>query len=76
MGIQTARKGVYRLGNCIEIRNFPVFGKECAGVIYRRYETAEAEFADKTMIKIVVLVREFRTGIVSVMTGFLGKFFL
>jgi hypothetical protein len=50
--------------------------EERTAPVYWANETAEPEFANKTMVKIVVLVRNFGFGIVGVMTQFLRKLFL
>jgi hypothetical protein len=52
-----------------------VFSEECVIAIYWGNVTAEPEFANKTVIKIVMLMGEFVTGIIGVMTRFLRKFF-
>ena len=53
-----------------------MFSEECVIAIYWGNVTAEPEFANKTMVEIVMLMGKFGTGIIGVMTGFLRKFFM
>jgi hypothetical protein len=56
MRIQTARKRKNRFGSCKEIRDIIIPSEECIGIAYWSYITAKTKFADKTMVKTVMLM--------------------
>jgi hypothetical protein len=56
MGIQTTRKQKNRFGVCKEIRDIIIPSEEWIGIVYWGYITAKAKFADKTMVKTVMLM--------------------
>jgi len=75
MGIQATGKRKNAFYSCKEIGYFPIPSEECIGIIYWCYKTAKPKLTNITMIKTVVLVGKFRTGIIGVITGFFRKFF-
>jgi hypothetical protein len=76
MGVQTSRKRNNGFGICKRIWNLSIPGIKLKRKIFWSNRTAKLKLTHITIIKTVMLMRNFGTGIVRVMTFFLRKFFL
>ena len=73
MRIQTAWKRKNRFSSCKEIWYIIIPSEECIGIVYWSYITAKAKFADKTMVKTVMLMSKLCFWIIGMMTLFFRK---